>query len=74
MIGFVDGLSGVRLSSFTGFTSFSFFSFVAIFGENASHAFQLPFGISGSFFGNAVIIVRVRFVRVVPFPSVLYLQ
>lgn len=59
LIGFVDGFNGVRLSSFTGFASFSFFSFVAIFGENASHAFQLPFGISGSFFGNAVIIVRV---------------
>lgn len=53
------GYSFDHVFSFFGFTSFSFFSFAAIVGENFSHAFQLPFGISGSFFGNAVIIVRV---------------
>lgn len=54
LIGFWEGLSGVFLISAFGF------SLVVVFGENMSHAFQLPFGISGSFFDSVeAIIVRV---------------
>lgn len=64
-MGFFGGFSGVLLSSFLGFSGgevlgvFSgfFFSTVEVFGENASHAFQFPFGISGSFLGNAIVIL-----------------
>ena len=38
--------------------SFSFFD-APVFGENMSHAFQLPFGISGSFLGIGGIVIEI---------------